>query len=331
MKAIVIEKFGGPEVLTLNEIEKPTPRDKEILVKIHATTVNFGDLTARDFKHVYPKRFHMPFLFWVMSFPVFGFRRPKKKILGNEFSGVVEEIGKDVKSFKIGDEVYGYSGMNMGSYAEYICMEEESIVAIKPSNMSFEEAATLPYGGIVGQNIYKKFTIKEGDKILVNGASGGIGSALLQLAKSSGAKVTGVCGTLNINYVKTLGADNVIDYKKEDFTKMGDTYDFVFDILGKSSFSKCKPSLSQNGRYILTSFKGKHLFQMIWTKLFGKKKVICAISGESKEDLIDYKKLVEEGKIKTKIDKTFTLEQAREAHQYIEDGLKKGNVVLVVK
>jgi NADPH:quinone reductase-like Zn-dependent oxidoreductase len=279
----------------------------------------------------------MPFLFWLFGKIYFGFRKPKKTILGSEFAGEVEATGKAVKKYRKGDQVFGYLGPAMGAYAEYLCMPENGVVALKPANMTYEEAASVPYGAIMALNLLRKLNIQSGQKVLINGASGGIGSFMLQLAKYFGAEVTGVCGTPRLELVKSLGADKVIDYNKEDFTQSGETYDLIFDILGKSSFSRCKSSLKQSGRYILVSFKMKQLFQMLWTSMIGclpirqaGKKVICAMSSEKPEDLIFIKQLIEAGKIKSIIDKCYPLEQAAGAHRYAEQGHKKGNVVLTM-
>ncbi len=331
MKAIVYEKYGPPEVLQLKEVEKPTPKDNEVLIKVHATSVNFGDLLARNFKEISPGKFNMPLLFWFFVKIYFGFRKPNIKILGSEFAGEIEAIGKDVTLFKKGDQVFGYLGQSMGAYAEYLCMPENGCVAIKPANMIYEEAAVVPYGAIMALYLLRKMNIQSGQKVLVNGASGGIGSAAVQIAKYFGAEVTGVCSTPRLEFVRSLGADKVIDYTKEDFTQSGETYDLIFDILSKSSFSRCKNSLKQNGRYLLASFKMKQLFQMLLTSITGGKKVICAIAPGSVEDLIFVKELIEAGKIKSVIDRCYPLEQTAEAHRYVEEGQKKGNVVITIE
>jgi NADPH:quinone reductase-like Zn-dependent oxidoreductase len=261
---------------------------------------------------------------------VFGFNKPKIKTLGNELAGEIESIGKDVTLFKKGDQVFGYRAQNMGANAEYICMPENGLVAIKPANMTYEEAATVPYGALTALNLLRKVNIQPGQKVLINGASGGIGSAAIQLAKYFGAEVTGVCGTPRLEFVKALGADKVIDYTKEDFTQNGETYDLIFDILGRSSFARCKSSLKPNGRYLLASFKMKQLVQMLWTSKMNNKKVICALSSEKVEDLLFIKELVEAGKLKSIIDKRYPLHQTAEAHRYVETGNKKGNVIITV-
>ena len=331
MKAIILTKYGPPDVLQLKEVAKPAPKDNEILIKVYATPVNFGDTFARNFKDISPRQFNMPFLFWLFARISFGFRKPKLTILGSEFAGEIEAAGKDVKRFKPGDQVFGYPGMSMGANAEYLCMPGDGLVALKPVNMTYEEAATVPYGALTALTLLRTVAIQSGQKVLINGASGGIGSAAVQLAKYFGAEVTGVCGTPRLEFVKSLGADKVIDYTHEDFTQSGQTYDLIFDILGKSSFSRCKSSLTPNGRYLLASFKMKQLFQMLWTKIRGSKKVICALSSEKTEDLIFIRELIEAGKFKSIIDQCYPLEQAAEAHRYVESGLKKGHVVLTVE
>jgi len=260
MKAIICPKYGPPEVLKLKEVGKPTPKDNEILIRIHATPVNYGDIVARNFKNIPARKFHMPLLFLLPTRIAFGLTRPKRQILGSEFAGEVEAIGKDVKLFKKGDHVFAYNGARMGANAEYICMPEDGLVGIKPANMNYEEASAVPYGGIMALSHLRKVNIQKGQKVLINGASGGIGSLGLQLAKSYGAEVTGVCGTPRLEYVKSLGADKVIDYTQEDFTRNGEIYDLIYDILGKSSFSRCKGSLTKNGRYLLASFKMRKVF-----------------------------------------------------------------------
>lgn len=328
MKAIVVEKYGPPEVLQLKEIEKPSPKEDEVLIRIHATAVNFGDLLARNFKTVTPRTFHMPLPFLFFAKLYFGFSKPKITILGSEFSGEVEAVGKAVKKYKPGDQVFGYLGQSMGAYAEYLCMPEDGTVALKPANMSYEEAAVAPYGAIMALYMLRKMDLQPGQKVLINGASGGIGSAAVQIAKSMGAEVTGVCGTPRLGYVRSLGADKVLDYTTQDFTQNGESYDLIFDILGKSSFSRCQRSLKPNGRYLLASFKMKQLLQMLWTSMRGSKKVICAMAPGSLEDLNSVRELIEAGKIKSLIDRQFPSEKAAEAHRVVEAGHKRGSVVI---
>jgi NADPH:quinone reductase-like Zn-dependent oxidoreductase len=331
MKAIVSTEYGPPEVLKLKEIDKPQIEDNEILIRVHATTVTFGEIAARNFpKIMSPRKFTMPLILWLPSRIMFGIRKPKNKILGAEFSGEIEAIGKGSRQFKVGDQVFGYRGPSFGAYAEYLCMSEEGIVSKKPINMTYEEAAGVPYGALTALTLLRKVDIKPGQKVLINGASGGIGSYAVQLVKHYGAEVTGVCSTTKIEYVKSLGADHAIDYMKEDFTKNGETYDVIFDILRKTSFSRCKKSLTKDGIYLLASFKLRQILQMIGTKIVGSKKVICALSIESPKDLVHIKELIEDGKIKSIIDRRYPLEQIVEAHKYVENGHKKGNVVITV-
>ncbi len=330
MKATIYTEYGSPDVLKLKEVEKPTPKDNEVLIRIYASNINYGDLTARNFANIPARKFNMPMLLLFPAKMAFGLKEPKKQILGSEFSGKIEAVGKDVKQFKVDDEIFAYNGMNMGGNAEYICMPENGMIGLKPNNMSYEEAATIPYGGIMSLSLLRRIHIQNGQKVLINGASGSIGSIALQLAKYFGAEVTGVCSTPRIEYVKSLKADKVIDYTKEDFADNGENYDVFFDILGRSSFSKVKNSLTKNGRYLLASFKTKHILSMLKTKLGRSKKVICALANENPEDLILLKELVEKGKLKSIIDKSFPLEKVAEAHRYIEKGHKKGNVVISV-
>ena len=330
MKAIVYTEYGPPDVLQLQEVEKPTPKEDEVLIRIYATSVNFGDIAARNFGNISHRDFFMPLPFWLIGKIQFGISKPKNTILGNELAGEVEAVGKDVTSFKQGDQVFGYPSNKMRAYAEYRCMPEDGLVGMKPANMTYEEAAVVPYGALMALDLLRKVNIQSGQKVLINGASGGIGSAVVQLAKHYGAEVTGVCGTPRLEFVKSLGADQVIDYTKEDFTQNGETYDLILDVLGKSSFSRCKGSLKQKGNYVLTSFKMRDVVDMLRTSVTGSKKVICAILVAKPEDLIVTKELVEAGKLRAVIDKSFPLEQTAEAHRYIEAGHKKGYIAITV-
>jgi len=328
MKAIVYTEYGPPDVLQLQEVEKPIPKEDEILIRVRATPIVYGDLIARNFTL---GQFNMPTLFWLPTRMDFGLRKPRKKILGSEFAGEIEAVGQAVKRFKKGDPVFGYRGPSFGAYAQYLCMPEDGCVAIKPANMTYEAAAAVPFGSMVALGLLRKGDIQSGQKVLINGASGGIGSLAVQLAKHFGAEVTGVCGTPRLEFVKTLGADKVIDYTQEDFTTSGETYDLIIDVLGKSSFSRCKNSLNQNGRYVLASYKMRQLFQMLQTAVIGSKKVICVVAPTKTKDLIFVKELIEAGKITSVIDRTYPLEQTAEAHRYVEKGLKKGHVVITVE
>lgn len=330
MKAVVYTEYGSPDVLHVTDVDKPVPKANEILIKVHASSVNFGDLLARNMRDLTPSKFTMPAPLWLPTRFVFGFRKPKINILGAEFSGVVESIGNDVKQFKVGDQVFGYRGAKMGSNAEYLCVAEDSSVAVKPSNLSHEEAAGVPYGAIMAIPILKKANIQAGQNVLINGASGAIGSYAVQLAKHYGAEVTGVCSTSKVDYVKALGADHVIDYTKADFANNGKTYDVIFDVLGKSSFAHCKDSLNPNGIHLYGSFKMKQVFQMLWTSFVGNKKVICALSPEDRNDLVKIRELIEAGEIKSIVDQCYPMEQAAEAHRYIEAGHKKGHVIISI-
>jgi NADPH:quinone reductase-like Zn-dependent oxidoreductase len=330
MKAIVFKEYGEPDVLHIEEVVIPAPKENEVLIRIHAASVNFGDVFARNFKAVSPREFNMPLLFWLMMKLSFGVNKPKTTILGSEFAGEIEATGKTVTRFKPDDPVYGYVAQSMGAYAEYLCMPENRLLALKPANLTYEEAAVIPYGAIMASNLLRHVDLRPGKKILINGASGGIGSMAVQLARHAGAEVTGVCGTPRLEFVKTLGASQVIDYTKEDFTRNGETYDVIFDILGKTSFAKCKGSLKENGCYLRASFKTDELLQMLWTSLTGGKKVICALASEKAEDLDIVRRLIETGKVKAIVDKCYPMNQADEAHRYVEDGHKKGNVVIAM-
>jgi NADPH:quinone reductase-like Zn-dependent oxidoreductase len=330
LKAVVFTEYGPPEVLRVAEVAKPIPKAKEVLVRIRATALNFGDLLVRNFRAVTPAKFHMPLLFWLIGRLTFGFFKPRVRILGSEFAGEVAAVGKSVTLFKVGDHVFGYRGPAMGAYAEYLRVPEDGVLATKPSNLGFAEAAAVPYGALMAWSLLRRIDLQPGQKLLVNGASGGIGPAVVQLAKAHlGADVTGVCGTARMEYVRALGADRVIDYTKEDFTTSGETYDVIVDILGRMPFARSKRALRPNGRCVLVSFKAIQVFQMLWTAMFGGKKLLCVLSSETAADLRFIKGLVEAGKLTPIIDRCLSLEQAAEAHHYVETGQRKGAVVLV--
>ncbi len=256
----------------------------------------------------------------------FGWSKPKRSILGSELAGEIESVGKDVASFKLGDQVFGFSA-SFGANAEYVCLPEDGVLAIKPANMSYEEAAVVPHGALTALFFIRKAAIQSGEKVLINGASGGIGQYALQMAKNAGAEVTGVCSTSKMDLVQSLGADAVIDYGQEDFTRNGQTYDVIFDTACLTTFSRCEGSLAENGRYLLAVFGMRELFQMLGTRSGGKK-VICGLASINQKDLIYLTGQVEAGKLKAVIDRSYPLEQIAEAHSYVEGGHKKGYVVV---
>jgi NADPH:quinone reductase-like Zn-dependent oxidoreductase len=323
MKAIVYEKYGPPEVLQIKEIEKPTPKSNEVLVKVHAATVTLFDCWNRS--STAPTGFGIPMR--IAS----GIRKPKQPILGTEFAGEIEAVGKNVTLFRKGDQVFGFTGMSSGTYVEYRCMPEDGMLAPKPANMTYQEAATVPYGALTALYFLRKGNIQSGQKVLIFGASGGVGNYAVQLAKHFGAEVTGVCSTPKLEMVKSLGADQVIDYTQEDFTKSDETYDIIFDTIGKTSVSRSKRSLKKNGFYLFATFGLPLLVQILWLKLTSNKKVgPLGVVEERTEDLIFLKKLIEAKEIKSIVDKCYPMEQAADAHRYVESGQKKGNVIITV-
>jgi NADPH:quinone reductase-like Zn-dependent oxidoreductase len=329
MKAIVYTEYGPPDVLHLTEVAKPIPKKDEVLIKVHAVAVNFGQTIARDF--TFPAReFWLPVLLYPLARMDFGFRKPRHRILGSELAGEIESVGKDVKSFKQGDQVFGFSASHCAN-AEYVCMPEEGVLAIKPANMTYEEAAAVPHGALTALFFVRSANIEPGEKVLINSASGGTGQPAVQLAKHFGAEVTGVCSTTKVELVKSLGADEVIDYTKEDFTQNGQTYDVIFDTARVTSFSRCKGSLTQDGRYLLAVFGMRELVQMLSTSVVGSRKVICALAPIKKEDLFFLKELIEAGELKSVIDRRYPFEQIAEAHRYFETGHTKGHVVITLE
>ena len=317
MKAAVYTQYGPPEVLQVKQVEKPTPGKNELLVRIKATAVNSGDWRLRK-ADPFAVRF------------IFGLFKPKKNILGSVFSGEIERVGEDVKHFKVGDFVFGHTDMSFSAYAEYKCLSEDTSIALKPSNMTHLEAAVIPFGGVTAWHFIKKAAIKPGQKVLVVGASGAVGSAAVQLAKSLGAHVTGVSSTANMALVKSIGADKVIDYTKEDFTQNGETYDVIFDTVKSISVSRSLKSLTKNGIMILSAAGMPEMLQGAWISMTSSKKVMTGVISHNASDITFLKGLMESGQLKPVIDRTYSLDQIAEAHAYAEKGRKKGNVAIEV-
>ena len=322
MKAVVYEKYGPPEVLQLTEIEKPTPKNDEILIKIHATTVTSGDWRVRSLT--------VPTGFRLIMRLVFGISKPKQPILGTELAGVVESIGSEVKKFKVGDDVFAFSDAAMGCHAEYKCMSEEGAVALKPSSLTYDEAAAMSFGGTTALDFFRRGKLQRGESVLVIGASGGVGTAAVQLAKHFGAKVTAVCSTANIALVRSLGAGDVIDYKQEDFTKNGITYDVIVDTVGTAPFSLSKTSLKEGGRLLMVLAGLPDMVWIPWVLMTSSKKFIAGPATARAEDLRFLAGLAEAGEFKPVIDRRFPFEQIVEAHRHVDAGHKKGNVIVTL-
>lgn len=327
MKAIVWTKYGPPDVLELQEIEKPIPQANEVLVKIHATTVSLGDCEMRALK--------LP-LFYRLAVRLYtGLRKPTRvTILGQELAGEVEAVGTDVTLFKPGDQVFAALGFSMGGYAAYICLPEQATagaLALKPANMTFDEAAAVPFGGLDALHFLRQANIQAGQAVLINGAGGSIGTFAVQLAKHYGAEVTAVDSAAKLDMLRAIGADHTIDYQQEDFTQQGRTYDVIFDVVGKSPFSGSLRSLKQNGIYLLANPALSHMIRGAWTSRTGSKKVIFGAATAQAEDLLFLKGLIEAGQIKTIIDRRYPLEQTAEAHRYVETGQKAGSVIITIE
>jgi len=321
MKAVVYTQYGAPDVLQLNEVDKPTPKENEVLIRIRATTVTAVDCTFRKGDEFFARLFT-------------GLRKPKNPILGSEFSGDIEAVGNDVTQFEEGDLVFGAGA---ATHAEYICLPEDGPLVKMPPPLTYEEAAAIPYGALTALPFLRDHAhVQAGHNVLINGASGSVGTFAVQLAKYFGAEVTGVCSTPNVEMVKSLGADAVIDYTNHDFTQNGETYDVIFDAVGKSSYARCKGSLKQGGIYLTTVLTPTILLQMAWTSKIGSKKAAIAFTGlrppnDIANDLLFLKGLVEEGAITPVIDRRYPLEQIAEAHRYVDKGHKKGNVVITLE
>lgn len=303
MKAILCTKYGTPDVLKLQEVERPVPKDHEVRVKVHATTVTSADCRVRSF--------NSPLLFWLPMRLVLGLTKPRKPILGVELAGEIDEVGSQVTRFKKGDPVFAMTGLRFGAYAEYACLAEDGLVAVKPTNVTYEDAAAVLFGGTTALHFFRKGNIGSGKKVLIYGASGAVGTSAVQLAKHFGAEVTGVCSAPNTELVKSLGADKVMDYTKGEWTQSGERYDLIFDAVGKTSKAACKELLAPNGAYVTVDGQG--------------------VAKERIEDVIFLKELIESGRLRSVIDRRYPLEQIPEAHRYVELGHKKGNVVITMR
>ena len=325
MKAIVHTKYGPPDELQLLEVAKPVPGNNEVLIKINATTVTTTDCNARNFTFV-------PESFMFFAKLMFGFKKPRIKILGIDLAGEIEAIGKDVKLFKVGDQVFGSPGTKFGGHAEYVCVPEKGALAIKPADLSWEKAAAISLAGNTALFFIRDLAkIQPGQTILIHGASGAIGTYAVQLAKYYGAVVTGVCSGANASLVKSLGADKVIDYTKEDFTKSDVRYDFVFGVVGRTTFAQCKGLLKPDGIYLENMMEVKDFLKVLRTSITGGKKIKGGVSTERADNLNFFVELIESGKLNPVIDKVYPLERTAEAFQYVEQGHKKGNVVITIK
>ncbi|HEX8438554.1 NAD(P)-dependent alcohol dehydrogenase [Archangium sp.] len=322
MKAIVYEGFGAPDVLQLKELPKPTPKDDEVLIRVRATTVTAGDWRVRSRQ--------LPRGFGLVGRLVLGSSRPRQPILGTELAGDIEAIGTGVSTFKVGDPVFAFSGTKMGCYVEYKCMPANGLLALKPATLGYEEAAALSFGGTTALDFFRRGQLQKGDKVLINGASGGVGTAAVQLAKHFGAEVTAVCSTVNLDLVKSIGADKAIDYTQEDFTRNGEAYDIILDTAGTAPFSRCGDSLKDGGRLLLVLATLKDTLSAPWQSLTTGKKVIAGPVKERAEDLRLLARLAEAGEFKPVIDRRYPFERMADAHRYVDAGHKKGNVVITV-
>ncbi len=323
MKAIVYERYGPPDVLELKELAKPTPKDNEVLIRTHATTVTAGDCRVRSL--------HMPVGFGLIARLVLGVSRPRQPILGSELAGKVESVGKDVNKFKIGDEVFAFTGARLGCHAEYKCMPEDGAVALKPANLTFDEAAAISSCGTTALDFFRRGKLQSGEKVVVIGASGGVGTAAVQLAKHFGADVTGVCSAANVELVRSLGVTHVIDYTREDFTQNGETYDVIVDTAGTAPFSRSKASLKEKGRLLLVLSGLPDMLQIPWVSMTSSKKIIAGPAAGRVEDLRFLAELAQAGEFRPVIDRRYPFEQIAEAHRYVDTGRKKGNVIITLE
>ena len=327
MKAIVMTKFGPPEVLQLQDVAKPIPKDNEVLIRVHATTAFAGDCELRSLK--LPVEFRLPFWIYLTFF------RPRPIILGQELAGEIEAVGKDVRQFKAGDQVFATTSFSLGAYAEYKCMAETpgmmgGALALKPANLTFAEAAAVPVGGLEALHFVRATHIRSGERVLVNGAGGSIGTMVIQLAKGRGAEVTAVDHTEKLDMLRSIGADHVIDYTQADFTQGGQTYDVIIDVVGKSSVSRSLRSLRENGRYFLGNPSLSQRFHARWASS-GSKQILIGSGSQRPEDLAHLRGMIEAGQLRPVIDRSYPLERLADAHRYVDQGHKKGNVVVTVE
>lgn len=322
MRAMVYERYGSPDVLRQKDVIKPSPRDNEVLIKIHAATVTSADCRLRSL--------NLPTGFGLVSRLVFGITKPRQPVLGSELAGEIESIGKNVSRFKVGDPVFALSGFGMGAHAEYKCIPEDGAVALKPPNLSFDEAVAMPFGGTTALDFLRRGQLKTGEKVLVNGASGSVGTAAVQLAKHFGAEVTGVCSAANMDLVRSLGAAHVIDYGREDFTHNGSAYDLIIDTAGSAPFSRSKDSLKEGGRLLLVLAGLPSMLPIPWVSLTTSKRIIAGPATERAEDLQFLAELARLGEFRPVIDRRYSFEQIPQAHRYVDTGRKKGNVVITL-
>jgi len=321
MKAIVYTKYGSPDVLEVKEVKKPTPKDDEVLIKVHASEVTKADCEMRSFN------FQVKW-FWLPLRVALGLIKPKKQILGGYFAGEVESVGKKVSKFMMGDQIFGGTKLRLGAYGEYVCLPANYTIVPKPNNMGFEEAAAVPLGGLNALHFLRKANIQKGEKVLVNGAGGSIGTFGVQIAKGMGAEVTAVDSTIKEEMLRRIGSDHFIDYTKEDFTKCGQTYDVIFSMVAKSSYSKCVKALKPKGRYLMANPRISDMLRSVLTSKFTDKTAIFAFARETEEELLTLKEMIEEGEIKPIVDQIYSFEQAAEAHRRVETEKRLGTVVI---
>ena len=321
MKAIVYREYGSADVLRLEEIAKQTPNDAEVLIRVRATEVTKSDCELRSFR--FPVKW-----FWLPLRLALGITRPRRQVLGCYFSGDVEAVGKDVSTLAVGDQVFGSTGLRMGAYGEYMCLPAEYTISPKPSNMSFEEAAAVPLGGLNALHFMRMARVQKGEKVLINGAGGSIGTFGVQIAKDMGAEVTAVDSGIKQNMLRRIGADHFFYYTKEDFTKSGQRYDVIFDMVARSSYSGCVAALTPKGRYVMGNPRLSDMLRSVVTSVFTDKKAFFAFAGETEEELLALKEMIEDGKIKSTVDRVYPMERVAEAHRRVETEQRLGSVVI---